>query len=60
VSDVISRVLSGLFGQVHLALDISLRFLLETRLKSECFETLDDLLRFRVQKLWPENNKIIN
>jgi len=60
VSDVISRVLSGLFGQVHLALDISLRFLLETRLKSECFETLDDLLGFRVQKLWPENNKIIN
>jgi len=33
---------------------------LETRLKSESFDTLDDLLGFRVQKLWPENNKISN
>jgi len=31
---------------------ISLKFLLETRLQSESFDTLDDLLRFRVQKLW--------
>jgi len=30
---------------------ISLKFLLETRLQSESFDTLDDLLRFRVQKL---------
>jgi len=31
---------------------ISLKFLLETRLQSESFDTLDDLLRFQVQKLW--------
>ena len=31
---------------------ISLKFLLETRLQSESFDTLDDLLGFRVQKLW--------
>ena len=30
---------------------ISLKFLLETRLRSESFDTLDDLLGFRVQKL---------
>jgi len=30
---------------------ISLKFLLESRLQSESFDTLDDLLRFRVQKL---------
>jgi len=30
----------------------SLKFLLETRLQSESFDTLDDLLRFGVQKLW--------
>jgi len=30
---------------------ISLKFLLETRLQSESFDTLDDLLGFRVQKL---------
>ena len=30
---------------------ISLKFLLETRLQSESFETLKDLLGFRVQKL---------
>jgi len=30
---------------------ISLNFLLEIRLQSESFDTLDDLLRFRVQKL---------
>ena len=39
---------------------ISLKFLLETRLKSESFDTLDDVLRFQVQKLWPKNNKISN
>jgi len=31
---------------------ISLKFLLETRLQSESFDTLDDLLGFWVQKLW--------
>jgi len=31
---------------------ISLKFLLVTRLQSESFDTLDDLLGFRVQKLW--------
>jgi len=30
---------------------ISLKFLLEIRFKSELFDTLDDLLRFRVQKV---------
>jgi len=30
---------------------ISMKFLLETRLQSESFDTLDDLLGFRVQKL---------
>ena len=30
---------------------ISLKFLLETRLQSQSFDTLDDLLGFRVQKL---------
>jgi len=37
-------------------------FLLETRLKSESFDTLDDLLGFRVQKLSPKNisNQSIN
>jgi len=37
---------------------ISLKFLLETRLESESFDTLDDLLGFQVQKLWSKNNKI--
>jgi len=31
---------------------ISLKFLLETKLQSEFFDRLDDLLGFRVQKLW--------
>ena len=35
---------------------ISLRFLLGTRLRSKSFDTLDDLLGFRVQKLWSEPN----
>ena len=38
---------------------ISLKFLLETRLQSESFDTLDDLLRFRVQKLWCKLVKIV-
>ena len=38
--------------------NISLKFLLETRLQSESFDTLDDLLGLRVQKLWSKVNKI--
>jgi len=38
---------------------ILLKFLLETRLKSETFEPLIDVLVCLVQKLWPENNKFI-
>jgi len=38
-------------GRQTLGGNISLIFLLETRLQSESFDTLDDLLRFRVQKL---------
>jgi len=37
---------------------ISLKFLLETKLESESFDTLDNLLGFWVQKLRPKNNKI--
>ena len=37
---------------------ISLKFLLETRLQSESFDTLDDLLGFQVQKLWCKLVKI--
>jgi len=39
-------------GRQPLGGSISLNFLLETRLQSESFDTLDDLLRFRVQKWW--------
>jgi len=39
---------------------ISLKFLLETRLQSESFDTLDDLLGFRVQKLWCKLVKIFD
>ena len=38
-------------GRQPLDGSISLKFLLETRLQSESFDTLDDLLGFRVQKL---------
>jgi len=58
VSNIISGVVSSLFGPLHLALgpklldsSISLKFLLETKLQSESFDTLDDLLGFQVQKL---------
>jgi len=57
VSDVISGGLLGHLGPLCLALgqllggSISLKFLLETRLQSESFDTLDGLLGFRVQKL---------
>jgi len=39
-------------GRQPLGGSSSLKFLLETRLQSESFDTLDDLLGFRVQKLW--------
>ena len=39
-------------GRQPLGGSISLEFLLETMLQSESFDTLDDLLGFRVQKLW--------
>ena len=58
MKDVISE---GLFGPPWPTLpgpgcqplggSISLKFSLETRLQSESFDTLDDLLGFRVQKL---------
>ena len=38
-------------GRQPLGGSISLKFLLETRLQSESFDTLDDLLGFRVHKL---------
>jgi len=54
VSDVVSRGLFGHPGPLHLALvptvrcSISLKLLLETRVQSESFDTLDDLLGFRI------------
>jgi len=56
VIDVISGRLLGHLGPLCLALganggSISLKFLLETRLQSESFDTLDDLLGSQVQKL---------
>ena len=39
---------------------ISLKFLLETRLKSKSFDSLDNLLGFRVQKLLSKLNKVIS
>ena len=56
VSDIISRGLLGHLGPLPPGLkpldgSISLKFLLETRLQSESFDTLDDLLGFRVEKL---------
>jgi len=49
-------------GPGHQLLDgsISLKFLLETRLQSKSFDTLDDLLGFRVQKLWSKLIKIFD
>ena len=40
------------FGCQSLDGSISLKFLLETRLLSESFDTLDDLLRFRQKKIF--------
>jgi len=39
-------------GRQPLGGSISLKFSLETRLQSESFDTLDDLLGFQVLKLW--------
>ena len=47
-------------GRQPLGGSISLKFLLETRLQSESFDTLYDLLRFRVQKLWCKLVKILD
>jgi len=47
-------------GRQPLGGSISLKFLLETRLQSESFDTLDDLLGFRVQKLWCKLVKIFD
>jgi len=41
-------------GSKLLDWSISLKFLLETRLEYEFFETLIDFLAFVVQKLWPK------
>jgi len=38
-------------GRQPLGGSISLKFLMENRLQSESFDTLDDLLGFQVQKL---------
>ena len=47
-------------GRPPLGGSISLKFLLETRLQSESFDTLDDLLGFQVQKLWCKLVKIFD
>ena len=47
-------------GRQPLGGSISLKFLLETRLQSESFDTLDDLLGFWVQKLWRKLVKIFD
>jgi len=57
VSDIISGLVLGLLPTSSsprpkpIDGSISLNFLFETRLKCESFDTLDDLLRFWVQKL---------
>ena len=45
-------------GRQPLDGSISLKFLLDSRLQSESFDTLDDLLGFRVKKLWYKLIKI--
>jgi len=47
-------------GRQPLGGSISLKFLLETRLQSESFDTLDDLLGFWFQKLWCKLVKIFD
>jgi len=66
VSDVISSWVLAILAQVTWrwaqpqAGNISLKFLLETRLESESFEPLIGFLTFLVQKLWANNNKILS
>ena len=60
LSDVISGGLFGHPGRQPLGGSISLKFLLETRLQSKSFDTLDDLLGFLVQKLWCKLVKIFD
>ena len=47
-------------GGQPLGVSISLKFLLETRLQSESFDTLDDQLGLLVQKLWSKIVKIFD
>ena len=47
-------------GRQLLGGSISLKFLLETRLQSKSFDTLDDLLGFGVPKLWCKLVKIFD
>jgi len=47
-------------GRQPLGGSILLKFLLETRLQSESFDTLDHLLGFRVEKLWCKLVKIFD
>ena len=47
-------------GRQPLGGNILLKFLLETKLQSESFDTLDNLLGFRVQKLWCKLVKIFD
>ena len=47
-------------GRQPLGGSISLNFLLETRLQSESFDTLGNLLGFWVQKLWCKSVKIFD
>ena len=47
-------------GRQLLGGSISLKFSLQTRLQSESFDTLDNLLGFRVQKLWCKLVKIFD
>jgi len=62
-----SRGILGHLGPLHLAMgsncsirSISLNFLLETRVQSKSFDTLDDLLGFWFQKLWCKVIKIFD
>jgi len=47
-------------GRQPLGGSISMKFLLDSRLQSESFDTLNDLLGFRVQKLWSKLVKIFD
>ena len=51
----VARPRAQLLGQ-----SVSLKFSLETRLKSEPFEPLIDCLAYLVEKLWSKINKLIN